>query len=114
MQKWRWGQVMETTFVHPIGGRLPVLKKLFSLGPFEQAGTSYTVKQTTLTLGPSMRMVVDFGDLNAATLTLTTGESGHPLSRHYRDQFPNWLTGEGTPLSFAASAPGRERLTLLP
>ncbi len=114
IRRWRWGQVMATSFRHPIGGGIPVLRRFFNLGPFEQPGTSYTVKQTTYTLGPSMRFVVDFGDLEHATLTLTTGESGHPVSGHYRDQFPKWLAGEGVPLSFTASAPGREKLALLP
>ena len=61
-----------------------------------------------------MRMVVDFSDLEKTTLTTTTGESGHPLSGHYRDQFQKWQTGEGVPLSFLASAPGRDRLVLEP
>jgi penicillin amidase len=87
---------------------------MLSIGPFEQGGNSYSVKQTTLTLGPSMRLIVDFGDFNAATLTLLTGQSGHPASPHYRDHFPRWLTGDGVPLSFAISAPGREKLTLTP
>jgi penicillin amidase len=114
MEEWRWGKVMEISFVHPIGNALPVLRHLFNLGPFEQGGTGYTVKQTTHTLGPSMRMVVDFGDLEKTTLTLTTGESGHPLSSHYRDQFPKWRSGEGVLFSFTGSAAGRDRLVLQP
>jgi penicillin amidase len=114
MEEWRWGKVMETTFANPIGGSIPGLRRIFNLGPFEQPGTAYTVKQTTHTLGPSMRLVVDFGDLEKTTLTTTTGESGHPLSSHYRDQFPKWKAGEGVPLSFAVSAPGRDKLTLEP
>ena len=61
-----------------------------------------------------MRLVVDFADLEKTTLTTTTGESGHPLSRHYRDQFPKWKTGEGVPLSFKTSATGRDKLVLEP
>jgi penicillin amidase len=114
MEKWRWGKTTEMTFVHPIGGSVRGLRRIFNLGPFEQPGTAYTVKQTTRTLGPSMRLVVDFGNLEATTLTTTTGESGHPLSPHYRDQFPKWKAGEGVPLSFALSAPGRDKLTLEP
>ncbi len=114
MEEWRWGKIMEMTFIHPIGNSLPGLRRLFNLGPFEQGGTGYTVKQTTHTLGPSMRLVVDFGDLEKTTLTLTTGESGHPLSSHYRDQFPEWKSGEGVPFSFTASAARKDRLVLEP
>jgi len=114
MAQWRWGRQMEITFSHPIGGRLPVLKRYFNIGPFELSGTGLSVKQTTLTLGPSMRMVVDFADLNGATLTLPEGQSGHPFSSHYRDQFPKWMSGEGVPLSFTASDPSREKLVLKP
>jgi penicillin G amidase len=114
MEDWRWGKIMEISFVHPIGNAVPGLRRLFNLGPFEQGGTGFTVKQTTHTLGPSMRMVVDFADLEKTTLTLTTGESGHPLSSHYRDEFPKWKSGEGVPFSFTASAAGRDKLTLEP
>lgn len=114
MEDWRWGKFAEMTFLHPIANSVPGLRRIFNLGPFEQAGTAYTIKQTTRSLGPSMRLVVDFGDLEKTTLTTTTGESGHPLSSHYRDQFPKWVAGEGVPLSFAVSAPGREKLTLEP
>ena len=31
------------------------------------------------------------------------GQSGHPLSRHYRDQFDGWLAGELYPV---AATPG--------
>ena len=114
MEEWRWGKIMEMTFIHPIGNSLPGLRRMFNLGPFEQGGTGYTVKQITHTLGPSMRLVVDFADLEKTTLTLTTGESGHPLSSHYRDQFPKWQSGEGVPFSFTASAAGRDKLVLEP
>ncbi len=114
MEDWRWGKVMETTFSHPVGSGLRGVRRLFNIGPFEQPGTSYTVKQTTHTLGPSMRLVVDFADLEKTTLTIATGESGHPVSRHYRDQFPKWMAGVGVPLSFQASAPGRDKLVLAP
>ena len=52
--------------------------------------------------------------LDKTTLTLLIGESGHPLSKHYRDQFPAWMSGEGVPLSFAISASGRDKLRLEP
>ncbi len=114
MEEWHWGKIQEMTWLHPIGNSLPVARRLFNLGPFEQGGTAYTVKQITRTLGPSMRFVVDFGDLEKTTLTITTGESGHPLSSHYRDQFPLWKAGEGAQLSFVPSAEGRDKLTLRP
>lgn len=114
MAQWRWGRQMTITFGHPIGGRLPVLNRYFNIGPFELSGTGYSVKQTTLTLGPSMRMVVDFADLNAATLTLPAGQSGHPFSSHYGDQFAKWMDGSGVPLSFTASDPARKKLVLQP
>lgn len=113
-QKWRWGRVMQTTFVHALGGRIPGLKAFFNIGPFEQSGNGSTVKQTTRTLGPSMRFVVDFGNPDGATLTLSTGQSGQPLSPHYRDQFVKWISSGGVPLPFRNKVARPDRLTLRP
>ena len=43
---------------------------------------------------PSMRMVVDLGDLDRSRWVNLTGVSGHPFSSHYADQTDVWVKGE--------------------
>jgi penicillin amidase len=45
------------------------------------------------------RCVVDLGDLAASRFVLAGGQSGNPLSPHYRDLFELWLRGEGVPIA---------------
>ena len=106
VRDWRqtpsWGKYLETTIAHPVGHRIPVLRRWFDIGPFPQAGTSTTVKQTTQRMGPSMRLVVDLNDFDRSLHTLTTGQSGQPFSRHYRDQWEAYYEGRGLSLAFSS------------
>jgi len=97
-----WGGYLETTFAHPIGRHIPVLRRWFNIGPVPQYGTTTTVKQTTKRMGPSMRLVVDLSGLDRSLHTLTTGQSGQPFSRHYQDQWGAYYEGRGLPLEFTA------------
>jgi penicillin amidase len=101
---WRWGDTIPLTFHHPLSSGLPFLGRWLDVGPFPQAGTGTTVKQTTPRLGPSMRMVVDFSDLDQSLQNITLGESGHALSPYYRDQFPAWYNGQSFPMLFSDAA----------
>ncbi len=118
LRQWPWGRLIETTFAHPVGSKLPgLLRSRFSAGPFRQSGNSYTVKQTTPTLGQSMRMVVDFGNLDETLLTLPMGQSGHAFSSHFKDQFKTWHKGEALKRVFSPTAVERATkatLTLVP
>jgi penicillin amidase len=101
---WRWGDTIPLTFYHPLSGGLPLLGRLLNVGPFPQAGTGTTVKQTTPGLGPSMRMVVDFSDFDLSMQNITLGESGQALSPYYKDQFEAWYTGQSFPMLFGDAA----------
>ncbi len=101
---WRWGDTIPLTFHHPLSRGLPLLGHLLDLGPFPQAGTGTTVKQTTPEIGPSMRMVVDFSDLDQSMQNITLGESGQVFSLYYRDQFEAWYGGRSFPMLFSNAA----------
>jgi penicillin amidase len=64
------------------------------------SGSSTTIKQTTRRLGPSMRMIVDLSDLDRSLLNITIGESGQPLSRHYKDQWSTYYGATSFPMQF--------------
>jgi penicillin amidase len=99
-----WGDVHPTVMGHPLG-EVPVLGSLvgFTIGPFGSGGSNHTVNVALSTrmeapftsgYGPSMRHVVDMGAPDdAGGFILPTGQSGHPLSRHYRDQMDWWREG---------------------
>ena len=113
---WRWGDTIALTFHHPLDS-LPLLGRLLDVGPFPQAGMQTTVKQTTPSVGPSMRMVVDFGDLDHSVQNITLGESGQILSPYYRDQVEAWYEGRSLPMAFSDAAVERatiHRLVLEP
>jgi penicillin amidase len=103
-EAWKWGNTIPLTFHHPLGQGLPLLGRLLNVGPFHQAGTSTTVKATTSNHGPSMRMVVDFSDLERSVQNLTLGESGQVFSPYYKDQFDAWYTGRSFPMPFSDAA----------
>jgi penicillin amidase len=100
VSRWHWGQALQWTLRHPFGSQLPLVDKFFDIGPVEMSGSGTTVKQTTLTLGPSQRMVVDLGNLDNSVENVTTGESGHVASSHYKDEWPEYYTGRSFPMEF--------------
>ena len=102
VSSWRWGSLQQWKFAHPVGKQLPLVDRYFDIGPVEMSGSGTTIKQTTRTLGPSERMVVDLGDLDKSVLNLTTGESGFVASGHYKDQWPSYYVGKSFPMQFQA------------
>ena len=54
--------------------------------------------------GSSIRLVLDFADLDRSTLNLTTGESGVHASPHYLDQVEDWRTVRPHPFPFSEAA----------
>jgi penicillin amidase len=58
-------------------------------------------------------MIVDLGDPEASLFVAATGQSGHPLSPHYRDLTALWARGGYLPMRLAAEGEAR-RLVLRP
>lgn len=97
---WHWGRILQWKLAHPVGKQLPFVDRFFDIGPVAMSGSGTTVKQTTATLGPSERMVVDFGDLDSSVQNLVAGESGAVASPHYKDQWPAYYVGKSFPMEF--------------
>ncbi|HKT13368.1 MAG TPA: penicillin acylase family protein [Terriglobia bacterium] len=98
---WKWGSTIPLTFRHPLGGGSWLLGWLLNLGPFPQSGTANTIKRATLGVGPSMRMVVDLGNLEDSVQNITLGESGQVFSPYYKDQIEAWYHGQSFPMLFS-------------
>ena len=98
--RWDYGQYAELEIRNPVLGGLPFVGKFFNVGPVAMSGAGSTVKQVVGGLGPSYRMVVDFGDLDGSLANVTLGQSGQVLSRHYRDQWEAYYEGSGVRMEF--------------
>jgi penicillin G amidase len=98
--EWDYGTWTELHLVHPVGGELPIIGRYFNIGPVPMSGSSTSIKQTTQHLGPSMRLVIDLGNLDQSLANVVTGESGHLMSRHYKDQWGAYYGGTSFPMQF--------------
>ncbi len=100
VNRWDYGKANELTIKHPVGGELPLLEAYFNVGPVEMSGSSTTIKQTTIRLGPSMRFIADLSDWDRSLNNITIGESGQFLSPHYKDQWEAYYVGRSFPMQF--------------
>jgi penicillin G amidase len=108
MSKWSWGDMHTSTFRNGTLGNSGVglIESLFNRGPFPTSGGSSIVNATAwasvdsyeVTNVPSMRMIVDLGDLNNSITVHTTGQSGHAYHPHYIDMAPMWANIEYSPM----------------
>ena len=99
---WAWGEVHQAVFDHPAFTGVPILDGLFTVRQ-PVGGDGSTVNVAVYGIGadnfdvfhgPSLRAVYDLQDLNRSRYMHAPGQSGHPLSPHYRDLAPMWAAGE--------------------
>jgi penicillin G amidase len=98
--RWDYGARNLLTIKHPVISRLPVIGNYFDIGPVEMSGSSTSIKQTSTTLGPSMRFVADLGNWDGSLNNVDIGQSGQILSRHYKDQWDAYYVGRSFPMQF--------------
>jgi penicillin G amidase len=60
--------------------------------------------------GPTMRMLIDLGDLDASRWVNQSGVSGHAFARNYDDQASLWAAGRMLP--FVSSPPAVDARTV--
>jgi penicillin amidase len=105
---WEWGRLHGATFRNETLGESGVglIENRFNRGPYPVAGGTdivnavgyYADEGYEVTWVPSMRMIVDLGDLHNSRAIHTTGQSGHAYSAHYQDMIGDWVDGEYRPL----------------
>jgi penicillin amidase len=113
VSRWDYGQYNALKMTHPVGNQLPLIGSYFNIGPVPMSGSSTTIKQTTRRLGPSMRMIVDLGNLDGSFQNITVGESGQRLSSHYEDQWSAYYGATSFPMQFG-KVDARQTLTVTP
>lgn len=101
IRKWQYGAYWRVAIDNPVVHRVPLVGKYFDIGPVPMSGASSTVKQTTRTLAPSMRMDADLGDWDRSLLNMQIGQSGQIFSSHYKDQWAAWYNARSFPMQYA-------------
>ncbi|PRY53490.1 penicillin amidase [Knoellia remsis] len=125
---WRWGRLHTLELTHDVlggDGAPGIVNRIFNRGGFEMPGGSSIVNANgwdasvgyETSWAPSMRMVVDLGNLDASTWINQTGASGHAFSSNYDDQAEDWVKGRQDPWPFSEKAvreASEDELTLTP
>lgn len=109
-----WGEVNRAGIEHPLYAALkwlPGLDAAINMPRDPLPGDGLSVRAQTAEFGASQRLVVAPGREEAGVCQLPCGNSGHPLSPHYRDQQAAWVNGDPAPLS---PGPDRSLLVLEP
>lgn len=100
---WRWGDLHEARHLHPALGRGRGLGFVVNLRQ-SLSGGDFTLAQAPFpgtgpapwiaTAGAGFRLVIDLADPDSSVFVTSTGQSGHPFSRHYDDLSELWRRGE--------------------
>ena len=104
----RWGDAHEAVHRHGTLGDVPLLNWLLNIRQSTSGGDHTLLMGATAgdgpapfanVAGPGYRGVYDFADPDSSVFVTATGQSGHPLSRHYDDLGALWRRGEYVPMT---------------
>ncbi|MGV8986375.1 MAG: penicillin acylase family protein [Cypionkella sp.] len=108
IESWRWGDAHQATHDHPVLGTVPFIHYFVNIRQSTSGGDNTLMRGQTRGTGPNpyqnvhgggYRGVYDFADPESSVFIIATGESGHPLSRHYDDLSELWRRGEYIPMT---------------
>lgn len=111
LESWRWGDAHQATHDHAVLGEVPFLRWFVNIRQSTSGGDDTLMRGKTAGKGPNpylnvhgagYRGVYDFADPDSSVFISATGQSGHPLSRHYDDLGELWRRGEYIPMSLDA------------
>lgn len=108
IESWRWGDAHQAKHDHAVLGELPILSWLVNIRQ-STSGGDHTLQRARTSGDASdpyanvhasgYRGVYDLADPDSSLFITATGQSGHPLSRHYDDLGELWRRGEYIPMS---------------
>ena len=108
IESWRWGDAHQAVHEHPVLGEVPFIKYFVNIRQSTSGGDDTLMRGVSRGTGPApyenvhsagYRGVYDFADPDSSVFIVATGQSGHPLSRHYDDLGELWRRGEYIPMS---------------
>ena len=101
--RWTWGPAHPAHARHFPMTRVPLLRHWFDILVPSSGGThavnvgAYDISDSDEPFesvhAAGLRAVYDLGNLSASRFLINTGQSGHPLSAHYRDWAERWASG---------------------
>jgi penicillin G amidase len=123
LTRWRWGDVHVAIAEHRPFGRHPLLAKVFDLR-VPVPGDASTVNAARAEpwhgdepfasrFGAAYRGVYDLGDPERSRFVVSTGQSGHRLSRRYGDLVERWARVESIPMRMDRTAIERDSVEVL-
>jgi penicillin amidase len=108
LESWRWGDAHMAKHDHPVLRDAALLRFIVNIRQ-STSGGDHTLNlgrsagagddPFANTLGAVYRGVYDFADPESSVFIISTGQSGHPLSRHYDDLGDLWRRGEYIPMT---------------
>ncbi len=121
---WRWGEAHFAVHKHPVLGDFGLLGLIANIEHEASGGDFTLLRAQGVGFGPTphkvanaagLRMVVDFADPDSSLIVIATGQSGHPLSRHYDDLSELWRRGDAIRMSldYADAEAGALGVTML-
>ena len=108
----RWGDAHQATHDHPVLGKTPIIKWFVNIRQSTSGGDNTLQRGKTIGTGANpylnvhagaYRGVYDFADPDSSVFIISTGQSGHPLSRFYDNLGTLWRRGEYLPMSLDES-----------
>jgi penicillin amidase len=112
LESLRWGDAHQATHDHTVLGDVPILRYFVNIRQSTSGGDHTLMRGRSAGDGPNpyrnvhgaaYRGVYDFADPDSSVYILSTGQSGHFLSRHYDDMGILWRRGEYIPMSLDAN-----------
>jgi penicillin amidase len=98
LASYRWGGHNTTRIQHPLSQAVPMLAGWLDMQGRPLDGDSENMPRIQAPeTGASQRMGVSPGHESDGYLHMPCGQSGHPLSPHYRDCHRDWEEGKPTP-----------------
>ena len=108
VESWRWGDAHTATHRHSVLGDVAGLRHFVNIRQSTSGGDHTLMRARTSGREPTpfenvhgavYRGIYDFSDPEGSVFILSTGQSGHPLSRHYDDLGDLWRRGEYIPMT---------------
>ncbi|MEJ6394871.1 penicillin acylase family protein [Gymnodinialimonas sp. 2305UL16-5] len=108
LESWRWGAAHEALHEHPVLGETRLFSWIVNIRQATSGGDFTLNRGAAPGTGPEpylnthaagYRGVYDFADPDSSVFVIATGQSGHPLSRHYDDLGELWRRGEYVPMT---------------
>ncbi|MTI39870.1 penicillin acylase family protein [Fulvivirga lutimaris] len=103
IKDWKWGKVHTFELPHAMG-KVEALRPYLNVGTYEMDASDAVLNKLAfqrngtgvynITSGPSSRRIINFADIENSLSIIPAGQSGNPLSPHYKDQVEMYTQGK--------------------